>query len=1055
MTIILAQIDGRDPVSGDAVILRAASVDDDRVCHLDGQLWWPALSALPALRYDLFDGAFGAAITTPQSSMGLAIGAWPSLPALMLADARVQLWAGNIGQAWADYAPLFDGRITAQPQIANGNASLNVAVDDRWLDEPLLDTYAGTTGIEGDAALKGQPKPLALGAPRYVSGTLIDATNTVVQLSAYGEIEAVEVAMDRLARFSSSVGNYASYAALVAATIPAGNWATCRAQGLVRHGAPPEGRLSYLVRGDKAGTGGWVRKPGAVIKRIAMMRGASDRIDHDSLDALDTARPWNISVYVGEQTTARALIQQIAASVNAVAGVTWLGKLFVTPVEFGTPDTTLDASGATMPPVASVEQLEIASPFHKLAIEAEKTWSVHGLSEVAFSAVLVERGLYDPAESYREGHIVALSDGSRWLYVATTPSSGNAPADGSIYWDMLNGPTVPIYADGTPVEDLKPAAPGATPGAPDGWIIGGTLDPQTGEVVGGVEAGELVGIVEDTESGLAIVEIEVAAAEGRLDDAEGRIDAAELELSSAVLDIVDLDRARLSSEAAARQLERQTSTAADALLRTIMDARKTRVRMRDAGIVVDPADGSVNIRAVDEQGERLNAAEIRLVAQEALIQLRATSSWVLEQISLAAIDPSQIAELEDIFARLSEAEIAISGLLASIELKASTADLSALGLTVTNLGITIDALAGTITTKADTSVVTALDARVGSVESVIETLGDVSSITTTIRQVRFIAEDNAEATLKGLLAQHAANKTRRVQLAEVRTEGFARLADGLAAEAGQRLLIAADVLLNKAAIAAEQTARASGDAANATAITTLSASVTTLEGEVEAEIARLDVADATETTARAAAISGLDARLDGAEASILTVQEAIVDLEAGKAEASDLTALEVRMDGAEAGISTINLAIIDLEASKAEASSVTALSVRMDDAEAELVTVNAALVDLDEGKASVSSVTTLAARIDDAEAELVIIAAVAAEAEGIAKATWGFRMTVGNEVSGMLSENDGELSTVTFKQDVFKIVGEDGEPRTEYSDGLWKVLSGSGVAMLEWGVEEV
>ncbi len=443
MSAVLIQIDGYDPVAGAPVTLRASSVDDDRVCHLNGVVWWPALATLPPLRYDFFDGAFGGKIETPQSSLALAVEAWPDFGRYILADARIRLWTGEAGDAWGSFLLRKDGRLSSQPTMANGKASVSFAVDDRWLDTPLLTTYAGTTGAEGEAAQKGQPKPLAVGAPRYVPGQLVDSINSVVQLSAYGEIEGVEVALERLVRFEASIGDYASYAALAAATIPAGKWATCLAEGFVRHGAPPAGKLSYLVKGDKAGPDGWVRLPGSVIKRIALLSGGAGKINEASVAALDAARPWNISVYQGEQTTARELIQRIAASVNAVAGVDWLGKLFIAPVAFSAPLMTLDATGAALPPVESVEQLAIDAPFWRLAIGAEPTWAVHALSEVA--GVYVDRGRYDPDESYRDGHIVDLADGSRWRYINAAASTGNAPpappATSNAWWDRLTPPT--------------------------------------------------------------------------------------------------------------------------------------------------------------------------------------------------------------------------------------------------------------------------------------------------------------------------------------------------------------------------------------------------------------------------------------------------------------------------------------------------------------------------------------------------------------------------------------------------------------------------------------
>lgn len=426
MTVCLVQIDGYDPVAAAAVTLYASSHDDDRVCQINGQTWYPAIFRLPALRYDLVDAGFSGRIETPGSSLSLAVEAWPSFARYALADARLRLWTGDAGGDWASYTLRFDGRVTSQPSVAEGLASLSFAVDDRWLDTPLLTLYAGTTGAEGPAALKGQPKPLALGAPRYCPATLIDPTNNVFQLSAYGLIEDVETAFERLLAFEASAGDHASYAALVAAAIPPGKWASAKAVGMVRHGAPLAGKACYHVKGDKAGADGWVRLPGSVIRRIALLAGGTGKTHDASLYALNSSRPWNVSWHIRDQISAREAIQRIAASVNAVAGVSWLGQLFVAPLPSlsGTATITLDSSGTTLPPVGYVRQIEIDPPYWRMAIEAERTELVHSYEEIA--GLYIDRGPYVATESYRENHIVQ-HQGMSWVYIGAAASTGNVP----------------------------------------------------------------------------------------------------------------------------------------------------------------------------------------------------------------------------------------------------------------------------------------------------------------------------------------------------------------------------------------------------------------------------------------------------------------------------------------------------------------------------------------------------------------------------------------------------------------------------------------------------
>lgn len=437
---VLIQIDGWDPVAAAAVTLRASSIDDASVCHLNGQTWWPELITLPKLRYDLFDGAFTGRISTPGSALSLAVEPWPNLPRWSIADARIRIWTGNAGDAWGLWTQRVDGRVTAQPKMSLGLAEISFAVDDRWLDTPLLTLFAGTGNEEGPASLKGTPKPLALGAPRFVPGVLIDPIDTIFMLSGYGQIEQVETVFERVLRFGGSFGDYPGFATLDVAPIPAGRWASSLPAGLVRFGAPLAGKQSFHMRGDKAGPDGWARKPGQLIRRIALLAGGAGKINDASLNALDAARPYNLSLYVDQQTTARDLIQRIAASVNAVAGVSWLGQLFVAPVAIGAPALTLAADGSALPAVASVEQIEASAPWWRLSLQAERTWAVHELADVAFQRELVDRGAYAAGTTYREGDLVQ-DQNSTWIYINPTPTAGNAPpalpAMSNAYWKVL------------------------------------------------------------------------------------------------------------------------------------------------------------------------------------------------------------------------------------------------------------------------------------------------------------------------------------------------------------------------------------------------------------------------------------------------------------------------------------------------------------------------------------------------------------------------------------------------------------------------------------------
>ena len=120
----LIQIDAYDGAT--ATTLRMASHDDDRLCHLDGQTWWPVIAKLPTLRYDFFDGSFdGGSITSPSGTLEANIEAIPSLPRLAIHDARIRIWGGELGDAFSSFVLTFDGRVKEQPSVDGGAMSIS------------------------------------------------------------------------------------------------------------------------------------------------------------------------------------------------------------------------------------------------------------------------------------------------------------------------------------------------------------------------------------------------------------------------------------------------------------------------------------------------------------------------------------------------------------------------------------------------------------------------------------------------------------------------------------------------------------------------------------------------------------------------------------------------------------------------------------------------------------------------------------------------------------------------------------------------------------------
>lgn len=163
-----------------------------------------------------------------------------------------------IVQRWGSY----DEGIVIYTGVADGNPSdggetltINSRDDNKRLEKPVQRIYGGTGGLDGDAEAKGKYVPICLGTPPNVTLQLLDAVKLTYQghdgpMTGWAHIydRSVEVAVD-------STANYATYAALIAATITPGRWASCNAEGVIRLGAKPDGTVTGTPSGGATSDG--------------------------------------------------------------------------------------------------------------------------------------------------------------------------------------------------------------------------------------------------------------------------------------------------------------------------------------------------------------------------------------------------------------------------------------------------------------------------------------------------------------------------------------------------------------------------------------------------------------------------------------------------------------------------------------------------------------------------------------------------------------------------------------------------------------------------------
>jgi len=445
--------------------LRLCSASDRRITGLGGIAWEPAATTAPALGMQFWNGDFDQANSAGRAQFDINIEQvrkrFPEVLDAVWPGAQVEIMLGRVGDAWP-WTTHFVGRVTAYNSNAYPALSITAEVDLEPFNVDVLNkTYAGTSDAEGGPDIKGRVKPLALGRPLNVEPVLINAVDSVYQFSAYGPIEAVTTLYERASAFPAASGNYASYAALVAADIDPGHWATCLAEGLIRLGAPAYGVITGDIRGHAIG-GVAPRGAGALVAVIADIAGVSSGLlGKTTLAALDAEGATNSDIMIVDQVKFVDAARRLILPCNWQVVVSNLGVLMAMKPSFNFEDLVpIHAQGRSTPlVVGEVAESAVSVPYSKSTMAYARCWRVHSLDEIASAAPLVDRGTYDASVVYREGNIVSMPGGSRWLFIATTPQAGVTPGTNFAVWALLQSGAT--YADGTPIDDLQPDEGGA------------------------------------------------------------------------------------------------------------------------------------------------------------------------------------------------------------------------------------------------------------------------------------------------------------------------------------------------------------------------------------------------------------------------------------------------------------------------------------------------------------------------------------------------------------------------------------------------------------------
>jgi hypothetical protein len=205
-----------------------------------------------------------------------------------------------------------------------GSDTIDVDLEDYSykLEVPMQSNiYGGTGGVDGGADLAGKRKPLCFGNTLNVTAVVL-VPNLLIYQVHDGAVQAIDVVYDR--GIALTLGSdYATYAALVAASVASGAFSTCRALGLFKLSSAADGQVTADVKGDTRD--GYIVRAADIVRWALRHRTVlvdPDDLDTASFDAVNAAQPAPINYFFSpdDDITVAAFIQSIMGGIGGWGG---------------------------------------------------------------------------------------------------------------------------------------------------------------------------------------------------------------------------------------------------------------------------------------------------------------------------------------------------------------------------------------------------------------------------------------------------------------------------------------------------------------------------------------------------------------------------------------------------------------------------------------------------------------------------------------------------------------------------------------------------------------
>ena len=246
------------------------------------------------------------------------------------------------------------------------------------LDKPVCTTFAGTGGLEGTAAMTGQPKPRVYGAPFNAPLTLLNGND--IYLMSDKPYTACFANFDgRYIIYNEAAGydNVANYAALVAQSVSPGMAYRCGVDSVVKLGSVPAFPATFDGSRNVAGYASpWRTQVGEVVSDMAEDAGLSV----GQIDGSVAAVSGVVSYFVRDtSTTYTQALDSVARSRGCFVGFDRLGVLQLQPwaAPLGIPACSFNQHNCR------VESFRQQVPYGVIKANGARNWTPMSNADVA------------------------------------------------------------------------------------------------------------------------------------------------------------------------------------------------------------------------------------------------------------------------------------------------------------------------------------------------------------------------------------------------------------------------------------------------------------------------------------------------------------------------------------------------------------------------------------------------------------------------------------------------------------------------------------------------